>query len=232
MDPQTKTKIVQFIRGWVVSLAAAVLLATSFKSVIADWNVVPSGSMRPTIIEGDRIFVNKLAYDLKVPYTTRHLARWADPARGDIVVFYSPLDGTRLVKRVMGLPGDHIFMRRNRLFVNNQPAVYEPLGESFIQDIPSSEREGTLFFSEVLEERSHPVMFMPSRPSRNSFGEIRVPDGHYFMLGDNRDGSADSRFFGFVPRRLIVGRSKAVVLSLNYDRRYLPRWDRTFKALP
>jgi len=232
MDQKTKTKIVQFIRGWVVSLAAAILLATSFKSVIADWNVVPSGSMRPTIIEGDRIFVNKLAYDLKVPYTTRHLARWSDPVRGDIVVFYSPADGTRLVKRVMGLPGDHLFMRRNRLFVNNQPAVYDPLDKRFIKDIPSWEREGNLFFSEVVDGRSHPVMLTPSRPSRNSFGEIRVPDGQYFMLGDNRDGSADSRYFGFVPRRLIVGRSRAVVLSLNYERHYWPRWDRCFRALP
>ena len=75
-------------KSWIFSILAALLVAGSFKSAIADWNVVPSGSMNPTILEGDRIFVNKLAYDLKVPFTTRHLAQWSDPRRGDIVVFF------------------------------------------------------------------------------------------------------------------------------------------------
>jgi len=232
MEPNAKNKIAQFLRGWVFSLVAAVLVATAFKSSVIDWNVVPSGSMRPTIIEGDRIFVNKLAYDLKVPYTTRRLTHWGNPARGDIVVFYSPADGTRLVKRVMGLPGDHLRMRQNRLFVNGESAVYTPLDERVLEDIPLDQRQGRFFFTETVDGISHPVMITPSRASRDTFNEFRVPDGHYFMLGDNRDGSADSRFFGFVPRRLIVGRSRFVVLSLNYERHYLPRWDRSFMALP
>src|ERR1041385_8082592 len=86
-------------------LVLAVILF-SIRSSLADWNDVPSGSMRPTILEGDRIFVNKLAYDLKVPFTTIHIADWSNPKRGDIVVFFSPHDGKRLVKRVIGLPGD------------------------------------------------------------------------------------------------------------------------------
>src|SRR3954471_3455734 len=83
-----------------------VLLAA--RSSLADWNDVPTGSMNPTILEGDRVFVNKLAYDLKVPFTTWHLAEWGMPQRGDVVVFYAPTDGTRMVKRVIGLPGDTI----------------------------------------------------------------------------------------------------------------------------
>src|SRR5688572_14845969 len=85
-----------------------ILIVLSFRSSIADWNDVPTGSMNPSILEGDRIFVNKLAYDLKVPFTTWHLAAWDNPKRGDVVVFFSPHDGIRLVKRVIGVPGDRV----------------------------------------------------------------------------------------------------------------------------
>lgn len=103
------------------------LILFSIRSSLADWNDVPSGSMQPTILVGDRIFVNKLAYDLKVPFTTWHLAHWSDPQRGDIVVFYSPRDGTRLVKRVVGLPGDTVELRNDQLIINGQPVNYAPL---------------------------------------------------------------------------------------------------------
>src|SRR6516162_10613328 len=94
-------------------LLVMALVVFSVRSSLADWNDVPSGSMQPTILVGDRVFVNKLAYDLKVPFTTLHLAEWSNPKRGDIVVFYSPYDGTRLVKRVVGLPGDSIELRND-----------------------------------------------------------------------------------------------------------------------
>ena len=100
-----RERVSLFVWGWVGSLVVAMLLATSVKSAVADWNVVPGGSMRPSIVEGDFIFVNKLAYDLKVPYTTWHVATWGEPERGDIVVSYSPKDGERLVKRVWALRG-------------------------------------------------------------------------------------------------------------------------------
>src|SRR6516164_1968236 len=103
------------------------LIVCSIRSSLADWNDVPTGSMKPTIIEGDRVFVNKLAYDLKVPFTTWHMAQWSNPRRGDIVVFFSPYDGKRLVKRVVGLPGDRIELIKDQLFVNGRPAKYEPL---------------------------------------------------------------------------------------------------------
>ena len=87
------------------------LVMFSMRSSLADWYHVPTGSMKPTILEGDRVFVDKLAYDLKVPFTTWHLAEWSQPQRGDIVVFFSPKDGTRLVKRVIGLPGSRTLQR-------------------------------------------------------------------------------------------------------------------------
>ena len=123
-----KTNANKFLKGWVFSIFVALLIATSFKSAIADWNIVPTGSMIPTILEGDRIFVNKLAYDLKIPYTTVHIAKWGAPQRGDIVVFYSPADGKRLVKRVVGLPGDSIAMQNNRLIIKDK---YQPRWKRF-----------------------------------------------------------------------------------------------------
>src|SRR5580704_17520292 len=110
----------QFLRQDAKTLLVMLLAMFTFRSAIADWNDVPTGSMRPTILEGDRVFVNKLAYDLKVPFTTWHIAQWDNPARGEIVVFFSPADGKRLVKRVVGLPGDRIEMVDERLIVNGE----------------------------------------------------------------------------------------------------------------
>jgi signal peptidase I len=107
------------------SLLLTIVILTAVRSAIADWNDVPTGSMNPTIVQGDRVFVNKLAYDLKVPFTTWHLAQWSNPKRGDIVVFFSPVDGTRLVKRVIGLPGDKIELANDRLLINGRPSEYE-----------------------------------------------------------------------------------------------------------
>src|SRR5262249_61738075 len=95
-------------REWLRPLLVVLVVLFAVRSAVADWNDVPTGSMKPTILEGDRIFVNKLAYDLKVPFLGWRLIRWADPNRGDIIVFRSPADGTRLVKRVVGVPGGTI----------------------------------------------------------------------------------------------------------------------------
>jgi len=188
--------------------------------------------MRPTIVEGDRIFVNKLAYDLKFPYTAWRLSTWDDPDRGDIVVFYSPADGSRLVKRVVGLPGDLIAMQNNRLFINGEAVKYELLDQKDVDTIATRHDSYQLFFNENLTGRWHPVLISPHRPSFSSFGPVEVPEGCYFMMGDNRDNSADSRFFGFVERRRIVGKATAVVVSLDRDNYYLPRWERFFTKLP
>src|SRR5437870_13485579 len=97
-----KKKVLNEVRVFLAML----LIVSSLRSALADWNDVPTGSMKPTIQEGDRVVVNKLAYDLKVPFTMIEVLKWSDPKRGDIVVLFSPVDGTRLVKRVVGIPGD------------------------------------------------------------------------------------------------------------------------------
>ncbi len=219
-----------FWRGWGFSIIVAILIATSFKSAIADWHDIPSGSMTPTILTGDRVFVNKLAYDLKVPYTTWHVTTWSAPHRGDIVVFYSPEDGKRLIKRVVGLPGDTIAMKKNRLAINGIRVGYEALQPDAYDTTSTGQHPQDLYYSENLLGRKHTVMFAPSIGSRDSFKSIAIPEGKYLMLGDNRDRSADSRFFGLVDRNLIVGRATAVVISRDKSF-FHPRFERFFKSL-
>lgn len=231
MKPQTlKEKSKAFIRGWGFSILAAVLIAMSFKSAIADWNDVPTGSMQPTILIGDRIFINKLAYDLKIPFTTRHIALWDDPVRGDIVVFYSPKDGKRLVKRVIGLPGDTLALDRNRLYVNGEPVKYEKLNNNITRQMSAEVQSNYVFLREKLEASPHPVMVALSRSMFSSFPQINIPANNFFVMGDNRDNSADSRFFGMVDRSRIVGRATAVVVSREGSFLH-PRWDRFFSSL-
>ena len=215
MKNEWKNRLLMFWKGWGYSVLVALIIATSFKSAIADWNIVPTGSMKPTILEGDRIFVNKLAYDLKIPFTTLHIAKWDAPQRGDIVVFYSPVDGKRLVKRVVGVPGDTIAMQNNRLIINGQNVEYEPIIHSIAKDHSLSIGLSQLGFFEDLSEARHPVIFTPQRPSLRSFRPVNVPDEKYFVLGDNRDNSADSRYFGFIERSRVVGQATSIVVSLD-----------------
>ncbi len=199
-----------------------VILMVIFRSALADWNTVPTGSMKPTILEGDRILVNKLAYDLRVPLTHVSIFSIADPKRGDIVVFDSKAADTRLVKRVIGLPGDIVEMHDNRLRINGVEARYSNV-----------EHTADLIFAvESYAGMTHRIELAPTGVSYfSSFGPVKVPQGHYLVLGDNRDNSADSRVRGFIPREEIVGDARTVVLSINYDHYYLPRMDRFFRDL-
>ena len=207
------------------------LILFSLRSSLADWNDVPTGSMKPTILEGDRVLVNKLAYDLKVPFTTLHIAEWSNPQRGDIVVFFSPHDGERLVKRVIGLPGDTVELRDNSLVLNGQPLRYKPISEELLGGLAPAEREGRVFATEQLPGQTHAVAGNPAVPARRSFAPYRVPEGHYFMMGDNRDDSFDSRNYGPVKRKQIVGRATSVVVSFDRGNYWLPRWERFFTSL-
>jgi len=214
-------RLIRFWHAWGKTLLITLLLVTSFRSAVADWNDVPTGSMKPTILEGDRIFVNKLAYDLRVPYTSLRLARWAEPRRGELVVFFSPVDGTRLVKRVVGVPGDEIALSSHRLLVNGETATYEPAGKV----------NGVFRFTETLAGSHRAVQFTAGSPAADSFPPMTLPRDTFFMMGDNRCNSADSRVFGPVSMDRIVGRVGTVVLSVDPDAWYQPRWDRFLFAL-
>jgi signal peptidase I len=206
------------------------LVITPLKSAVVDWNWVPSGSMKPTILEGDLVLVNKLAYDLKIPFTTRHLSQWGDPARGDIVVFFSPSDGERLVKRVVGLPGDTIELRDDVLVVNGVAQHYSVRDpRPFMGDL--FEDRHPIVAIESLGACDHYVMVLPGRMAMRSFGRVVVPRGRYFMMGDSRDNSNDSRYIGTVSRGAIVGRASAVIASFNPSRLLLPRVKRFLHSL-
>src|SRR5947209_6851030 len=142
------------------------LIVSSMRSALADWNDVPTGSMKPTIQEGDRVVVNKLAYDLKVPFTTIEVLKWSDPQRGDIVVLFSPVDGTRLVKRVIAVAGDRVAMLNNQLYVNGVAAQVAPLQGPPITD----DEQGMAWITdETLGGRKHKVMFTPQISALRSF---------------------------------------------------------------
>ena len=221
-------------RWWRKEIRPLLILAVvmfSIRSSLADWNDVPSGSMKPSILEGDRIYVNKLAYDLKFPFTTWHLVEWGNPRRGDIVVFYSPKDGTRLVKRVIGLPGDTVELRNEQLVINGQPVEYASADPKMPAQLSDAERARGIFATEELPACPHAVMALNGVAAMRTFGPVQVPDGRYFMMGDNRDDSFDSRYFGTVPRKQIVGRATAVVISFNKTNYWIPRWNRSFSSL-
>jgi signal peptidase I len=229
-----RQRLLKTLRSWVWSFALAFAILMPIRSAIADWNDVPSGSMEPTIMPGERIFVNKMAYGFRVPFTYSWVSQWSDPVAGDIAIFHSPRDGTRLVKRVVAGPGDVVELRDNVLLVNGVPCTYRPLSRVDLQAVKESRPSGWsdgAFAAEQLLGRSHPVLHYPARASLRNFGPLKVPEGEYFMMGDSRDNSADSRVFGCVKRERIVGRGVAVVASLDPERSYIPRWGRWFKPL-
>ena len=230
-----KTKAAKFIwrlwKEWRMAIFFIVFIVIPVKSSLADWNWVPTGSMNPTILEGDLVYVDKLAYGLRFPLSLYRLATWSNPQRGEIVVCLSPADGTRLVKRIIGEPGDTIEMKNNVLILNSEPLTYAKMDPKWVESLCTELRETAVFAMEDLDGDIHPVMGVPSVRAIRSFGPLVVPKGKYFIMGDNRDVSQDSRFFGFVQGKSILGQVKAVVGSINITDKWQPRFDRFFTPL-
>jgi signal peptidase I len=208
-------------RGFLIFL----LVFGLFRTAVADWNPIPSGSMRPTLLEGDVVLVNRLAYDLKLPLTNVVLRHTGEPQRGDIVTFSSPKDGTRLIKRLVALPGDVVEMRDEELRINGRSAHYQPL-QKLMENVAARTSLPALRAEESGVLPPHRVQWLSGVDARSSFGPITVPAGQYLMLGDNRDDSADSRYFGMVPRNLLIGRAMGVIASADITSNWLPRWSR------
>lgn len=196
-----------------------------FRTAVADWNPIPSGSMRPNLLEGDVVFVNRLAYDFKLPLTDHVIAPLGEPQRGDIVTFSSPRDGTRLIKRLVAVPGDRVEMRDGVLFINGETARYDE-----VQERPEPlEPFGTVTARQMTERIGgieHRMQRLEGVRAMSSFEPITIPSGQYLMLGDNRDNSADSRYIGLVPRELLIGRAVRILASADIKGNWLPRLDR------
>ena len=208
------------------SLILFVSLMLVFRSAVADWNDVPTGSMKPTIVEGDRIFINKMAYDLRLPFSQYSLLKLSDPLRNDIVIFESKAADKRLVKRVIGIPGDTVSLQKNQLLINQDAANYKLIAahSSFVLSEENIAGNSHLIRTQVNPGYSKSYAL-------ESFQPVTIPKGYYLVMGDNRDNSADSRVIGLVPRHEIIGRSNTVVFSLNYANYLMPRAERFFKSI-
>jgi len=191
------------LRQNVESLGVAILVALVVRSSVVEAFWVPSGSMLPTIQIGDHLFVNKLAYGLHVPFTGTEVAQWGHVQRGDIVVFTSPVDQkTDLIKRVVAMAGDTVEVRQKQLYVNGEPVVY-PLAT----------------FTDPHVRSGSP---------RDNFGPVSVPPAKFFVMGDNRDQSYDSRYWGFADEKDVKGKAAFIYWSWNSQASWLRaiRWDR------
>lgn len=197
--------LVEYSRSFFPVIAIVLVL----RSFVAEPFRIPSGSMLPTLFVGDFILVNKFAYGLRLPVIEKKIYEIGDPQRGDVVVFrYPPNPSIDYIKRVVGLPGDKIAYRQKRLFINGKKVDVSPLvgGENVAID----KRQ----FEEQLGDALHQIQITLSRPSLD--GELIVPPGHYFVMGDNRDNSADSRVWGFVPDQNLLGKATFIWMSLDF----------------
>jgi len=197
------------------------MLLVAARASVADWYLVPTGSMNPTIKEGDFIFVNKLAYGARLPLTDIQLLSSKQPVRGDVVVFIKADDNTRMVKRLIGVPGDRVQLKDNVLWLNGEPATYfliESTGDKFI-------------VREQIDSLDHDMqMLVRAQSTKSNTDTMVVPAGKYLVMGDNRDNSFDSRFFGFVDQADLVGRAEIILASFSPDT-YMPRVNRMGQSL-
>lgn len=231
-------------REYAESLLIALVIAFFIRSFVLEAFKIPSGSMIPTLMIGDHIFVNKFIYGLRIPFTKKKVVHFRDPARGEAIVFMYPVDTHKdFIKRVIGLPGDRLRLDGDTIFVNDrktekiavrlEPAqnpraprlqVARDANAADIGAIPSFEGWGDYsYFVEVTDGIRHLVQY-DSNPSWAD-SEVVVPPGHLFVMGDNRDNSSDSREWGFVPLENVKGKAMFVWLSIDFERKTL-RWDR------
>ncbi len=201
-----------------------------FRSAVADWNYVPTSSMNPTLIQGDRVGINKLAYSLRMPFSLTHVARWGNPQAGDVITFDSPKDDVNLIKRVVAVAGDTVEMRDNLLTINGREVPRSLVETNRL--IPS---EAGILDAEIWREQLGSVGFETARlPAHNryrGFAPVQVPKGQVMVLGDSRDNSNDSRFIGFIDVHRVTGRAERVVMSHDPHTLFLPRGNRWWLPL-
>ena len=212
LDEDREPLAVEYARAFFPILAVVLVL----RSFVAEPFRIPSSSMMPTLLVGDFILVNKFAYGLRLPVNNRKLVELGLPERGDVAVFRPPAHPDQdWIKRVVGLPGDRIAYRDNVLYVNGQPSDYQPVGE-YVGKGRGGEMSGATLLVENLGGTTHEVLEVESPLFANhGVGEWTVPEGEYFVMGDNRDRSDDSRFWGTLPEAQLRG--KAFLVWMNFD---------------
>lgn len=210
------------------SFAVAILLALTVRWAFFEAYVIPSPSMLPTLLVHDHIFVNKIIYGLRMPFSEKWFVHWNRPGRGDVIVFKFPADKDKYyIKRVIGLPGDKVLYENGNLYVNGklvEKTIPQELKEEWLylrdSDFPGDQSAGGrslyVHWEEHVGDRAYSILLRKDTPSQ-TFGPVQVPDGQYLVLGDNRDNSEDSRAWDpssrFVPRDYLIGRASMVWLS-------------------
>lgn len=207
IEEQAGTKKKSRLRENVEAVLIAILLALFIRSFVVQAFKIPSGSMKPTLQIGDHILVNKFTYGVDLPFTDITIIPGGQPERGDIIVFEYPVEPDKdFIKRVIGVPGDVVEIKNKDVYVN---------GERLEQGY-------------TMHTENHVIP--GEKTKRDNFGPVTVPENEYFVLGDNRDNSYDSRFWGFVEDRALKG--EAFIIYWSWDKeRFWPRWSRLGKIL-
>lgn len=221
---QKKPLLVDYSR----SFFPVILIVFVIRSFIAQPWRVPTGSLEPTVLPGDYILVNQFAYGIRFPVLNKKIFSVGKPKIGDLVVFRWPKDPKiNYVKRIIGTPGDHVVYQDKQLHINGQPVDQTILGQGFDVERPSAEH--LIEKMEVLNGKGHKILIDPLQDAVDGF-DIVVPEDQYFVMGDNRDASSDSRYWGFVPEEYLIGKPFAVLLSWDQNRHHL-RTERFVKSL-
>jgi signal peptidase I len=199
------------------SFFPVILIVLIVRSFLAEPFRIPSSSMMPNLQDGDFILVNKFTYGLRLPVLDTKIVEMGLPERGDVVVFRYPVNPKEnYIKRVVGLPGDEVVYRNKTIFINGEPQAQERIGR-YIGVGAGREMDGADHLRETLGERQHQILMRPNQLGRVGEGRWVVPEGQYFVMGDNRDNSADSRVWGFVPEQNLVGRAFLIWFNSDFE---------------
>jgi len=211
-------KVKSTVREYAEALAIAILLALFIRTFVIQAFKIPSGSMKPTLIIGDHLLVNKFSYGIRIPLIDRFLIQFNKPKRGDILVFKWPKDESKdFIKRVIGIEGDVIEIKNDILYINGEKVVTEYIAKYNDNDISEADR-----YEEFLVGTKHYIL--DQYVKYEDFGPVTVPENTVFVMGDNRDNSQDSRYWGFVSLNKIKG--KALIIYWSW-----PSWERFFNII-
>lgn len=226
---EVTTKKTPFVIEQSRSLFLVFVFVLLFRSFVGQQFSVPTGSLVPTVIPGDILLVDQFSYGLRLPVWRQKILSIGEPKRGDIVLFKWPVNPNfNYVKRLIGVPGDKISYINKVLYVNGKQAK-----QSFVADEKTKDESGQWVFVKKIREqlngKTHTIYVRPDHRS-DDFKNLLVPKGMYFLMGDNRDDSDDSRFWGFVPESAIIGKARWIGISWDSDKHRL-RWSRLGKAI-
>lgn len=212
LDDGKEPMVVDYSKAFFPVLAVVLIL----RSFIAEPFRIPSNSMMPTLLTGDFILVNKFTYGLRLPITNQKIVAMGAPERGDVVVFRPPHHPEQdWIKRIVGLPGDKVSYRDGRLTINGEPIIYAPIG-TYQGRGNGTEMTGAQELREQIGKHVHRILLRAESPLMDQGeGDWVVPEGEYFVMGDNRDNSEDSRYWGFLPEQNLRGR--AFLIWMNFD---------------